>query len=197
MRITKVYTRTGDAGHTRLAGGAEISKADLRFEAFGTVDELNAAMGLVRTFAKQAAASGPVELARLDEMLHQIQNRLFDVGGELATPPESLHPQQSLVTPSDIKALENWIDELNEDLDPLTEFTLPGGGLVGAHFHQARTICRRAERRVVGLLAQDQDALPAKSAVLIMLNRLSDWLFVAGRWAAKTCDEPEFLWERR
>jgi len=196
MRITKVYTRAGDAGQTRLAGGTEISKADLRIEAYGTVDELNAIIGIVRTMIGQAQADAE-SLARLDAMLHQIQNRLFDVGGELATLPDALHPSQGLVTADDVTALEQWIDELNEDLGPLTEFTLPGGGPLGAFFHQARTVCRRAERRAVDLVQRDEAALREGSAVISMLNRLSDWLFVAGRWATKLCGEPEFLWERR
>jgi len=196
MRITKVYTRTGDAGRTRLAGGADISKADLRIEAYGTVDELNALIGIVRTCARQTSSDYP-EARRLDSALHAIQNRLFDVGGELASPPESIHPQQSLVRESDIKDLEDSIDGWNEDLDPLTEFTLPGGGMLGAYFHQARTVCRRAERRVVTLRLEEPTALREDSRVVAYLNRLSDWLFVAGRWASKTCCEDEYLWERR
>jgi len=193
MRITKVYTRTGDAGQTRLAGGSQISKADLRIEAYGTIDELNAVIGMVRsTVAGAEAAAGS-----LDQILHQIQNRLFDAGGELATPPEATHPDQSLVTTEDVTKLEASIDTLNADLGPLTEFILPGGGPLGAAFHQARTTCRRAERRVVSLVDQDPTSLLEASAVLAYLNRLSDWLFVGGRWAAKACSEPENLWERR
>jgi cob(I)alamin adenosyltransferase len=196
MRITKVYTRTGDAGRTRLAGGSEISKADLRIEAYGTIDELNAIIGIIRTMAGQAQAS-TVVLKRLDAMLHEVQNRLFDVGGELATPPEALHPSQGLVREEDVKVLEDWIDSLNEELGPLTEFTLPGGGPVGAFFHQARTVCRRAERRVIAMVNADPESLREGSLVIPIVNRLSDWLFVAGRWAAMTCSEPEYLWERR
>ena len=197
MRITKVYTRTGDAGTTRLAGGSEISKADLRIEAYGTVDELNALIGLVRTAgaaAKSTQADSDGALDRLDEMLHEIQNRLFDVGGELATPPEALHPEQSLVNATDVTTLETWIDSLNEDLGPLTELTLPGGGPVGAQQHQARTVCRRAERRVVSLDSEGKDSLREGTAVISWLNRLSDWLFVAGRWAASARDERELIW---
>jgi len=150
----------------------------------------------VRTCAKQTSSDYP-EARRLDSALHAIQNRLFDVGGELATPPDSIHPQQSLARESDIKVLEDSIDGWNEDLDPLTEFTLPGGGMLGAYFHQARTVCRRAERRVVTLCLEDPTALREESMVVAYLNRLSDWLFVAGRWASKTCCEEEYLWERR
>ncbi len=196
MRITKVYTRAGDAGQTRLAGGTEISKADLRIEAYGTVDELNAVIGVVRTLAGQVQ-NHKTEMGRLDRMLHRVQNDLFDVGGELATPAEALHPDQTCVGAAEVEALEGWIDTLNEDLGPLTEFTLPGGGPVGAFFHQARTVCRRGERRVVALCQEDPGALRDASSVVRYLNRLSDWLFVAGRWAAKTSGEPEFLWERR
>ena len=196
MRITKVYTRTGDKGQTRLAGGREIPKDDLRIEAYGTVDELNATVGLVRTAISQAHPD-LAALTVLDGMLHQIQNRLFDVGGELATMPDDLHPEQSLVTPADTADLEKWTDKLNDELGPVTEFTLPGGGPVGAHLHLARTVCRRAERRIVSLSSSGDAGLRPASAVIEWINRLSDFLFVAGRWAAKSCDAPEHLWERR
>jgi cob(I)alamin adenosyltransferase len=195
MRITKVYTRTGDGGSTRLVGGIEVSKAHARICAYGTVDELNAILGLARTFGNHAKTTKKVA-TKLDEMLHRVQNHLFDVGAELATPPAALHPDSPRVGLETVRLLETWIDSLNEDLGPLTEFVLPGGGPVGAFFHQGRTVCRRAEREVVSFCNQDPAALEPNSQVVQYLNRLSDWLFVGGRWAAKQLGEPEFLWER-
>lgn len=195
MRITKVYTRTGDKGTTHLVGGERVPKSHLRIQSYGTVDELNAILGLVRTFAGQTEGDASHQ-RRLDEMLHRVQNQLFDVGAELATPPAVMREDAPRVTADSVKQLENWIDSLNEDLGPLLEFVLPGGGPVGAFFHQARTVCRRAERDVVTYLGTDANGLAPDSCVVQYLNRLSDWLFVGGRWAAKQFGEAEFLWER-
>jgi len=192
MRISKVYTRTGDAGTTRLVGGREVSKNHIRLEAYGTVDELNAVLGIVRT-ENRLADSDKSKQERLETMLHRIQNDLFNVGSDLATLPADRWEGMVTVGGSDVERLENWIDELNEDLGPLKEFILPGGGRVGAFFHQARTVCRRAERRIVSLLEQEPDL---DMGTMRYLNRLSDWLFVAGRWAAKAHGEEEHLWDR-
>lgn len=193
MRITKVYTRTGDKGGTALVGGAKVPKNHVRIEAYGTVDELNAIVGLVRTFNGRSGASEDA-VARLEHMLHRIQNDLFDVGSDLATRPPDRWATMFRPGDAEVLRLEQWIDELNEDLGPLREFILPGGGPVGAFFHQARTVCRRAERRTVDLVEAEPDT---GGDALRYLNRLSDWLFVAGRWAAKALGEPEYLWERR
>ncbi len=192
MRITKVYTRTGDKGLTRLVGGQQVPKDHDRIEAYGTTDELNAIIGLIRTFNQRSGAA-PDAVARLDAMLHRIQNDLFNAGADLATMPKDRWEGMVLVRDEDVTRLENWIDELNEDLGPLKEFILPGGGPVGAFFHQARTVCRRAERRLVALQRAEPDLDPT---ALRYVNRLSDWLFVAGRWAAQALGEPEYLWER-
>ena len=192
MRITKVYTRGGDKGQTSLVGGQRVNKDHIRIDSYGTVDELNSIIGLIRTFNARSTAS-PEIISRLDAMLHQLQNDLFNVGSDLATPPAKRWEGMRLIGLEDITRLEHWIDELNEDLEPLIEFILPGGGPVGAFFHQARTVCRRAERILVRLLREEPNA---EDNTMKYLNRLSDYLFVAGRWAAKSLGEDEYLWDR-
>ncbi len=192
MRITKVYTRTGDRGLTRLVGGQQVKKNHIRIEAYGTVDELNAVVGIVRTWSARSGAA-PEVVARLDAHLHRVQNDLFDVGADLATPADSRWPNMNRVGDLEVERLEGWIDLLNDELPPLQEFILPGGGPVGATFHQARTVCRRAERQVLALMDVEEDV---GDGVMRYLNRLSDYLFVAGRWAAKAMNEPEFMWTR-
>ena len=193
MRITRVYTRTGDQGLTRLAGGQQLPKDHPRIAAYGTVDELNAVLGLVRTFNTRSGAD-PGAVQTLEAMLHQIQNDLFNVGSDLATLPGDRWEGMVMVADEDVVKLERWIDQLNEEIGPLREFILPGGGPVGAFFHQARTVCRRAERKLVTLQRED----PAvELRALRYLNRLSDWAFVAGRWAARALGEPEHLWEHK
>lgn len=195
MRITKVYTRTGDRGQTRLVGGAAVRKDAARIEAYGTVDELNAIVGLVRTWNHRSAGDGAPEdaIQRLDRELKAIQNDLFNVGADLATPADARWEGMHRVGQAEVERLESWIDGLNADLPPLKEFILPGGGPVGAFFHQARTVCRRGERRVLSMMDHETDV---GEGVLQYLNRLSDYLFVAGRWAAKALGEAEYLWER-
>ena len=191
MRITKVYTRTGDGGKTRLAGGQQVSKDSLRVEAYGTVDELNASVGLARAMngeGRHATAS----TAQLEQDLRWVQNKLFDVGSLLATAPGQTFKNMPTIKAQDAVRLERMIDRCQKDLAPLKEFILPGGGKVSAVLHQARTICRRAERICVRLAKEE--ALDAQ--IIKYLNRLSDALFVWARWVAKTQGEPEFLWER-
>jgi len=192
MRITKVYTRVGDRGTTRLVGGGEVAKDHVRIAAYGTVDELNAAVGMVRTENTRSDAE-PTVVVRLDAMLRAVQNDLFDVGADLATPAAARWEGMKRVGDAEVLRLEGWIDELNEDLPPLREFILPGGGPVGAWFHVARTVCRRAERALVRLMHSEDDV---GDGAMRYLNRLSDWLFVAGRWAARAHGEEEYLWER-
>ncbi|MEW6544998.1 MAG: cob(I)yrinic acid a,c-diamide adenosyltransferase [Nitrospirota bacterium] len=190
MRITKVYTRTGDAGKTRLAGGQQVWKDSLRVEAYGTVDELNASVGLVRVFNADLADSPARD--RLEGQLRWVQNKLFDAGGILATAPGQGFKNMPQVTAADVTALEKLIDECQKDLAPLKEFILPGGGKVPGLLHQARTVCRRAERVCVRL-AREETVNPL---ILKFLNRLSDALFVLARWVGSMNGEPEFLWER-
>ncbi|HQR13630.1 MAG TPA: cob(I)yrinic acid a,c-diamide adenosyltransferase [Nitrospira sp.] len=191
MRITKVYTRTGDAGQTRLAGGQQVWKDCLRVEAYGTVDELNASVGLVRAMNAEGGNTSPASV-QLEADLRWIQNKLFDVGSLLATAPGQSFPNMPKVTEADVTGLEQMIDRCQEDLAPLKEFILPGGGKVSATLHQARTICRRAERDCIRLSREEDVSAELNK----YLNRLSDALFVMARWVAKTQGEPEFLWQR-
>ena len=180
LRISKVYTRTGDAGETSLVGGRRVSKADLRVEAYGDVDELNSVIGLARVW---------LDDAEIDRTLGLIQNDLFTLGADLASPSDVQVPR---IDESFVTSLEQLADQFLEQLEPLKEFILPGGGRVAATLHQARTICRRAERICVRLAREE--TLDAQ--LIKFLNRLSDALFVWARWVAKTQGEPEFLWER-
>lgn len=192
MRITKVYTRTGDGGQTRLVGGQKVPKDHVRIEAYGTVDELNAVLGLARTFNGSSGAELDA-IRRIDEILARIQNDLFNVGSDLATRATDRWPGMFRVGDEDVTRLEGWIDALNDALPPLKEFILPGGGQVGAFLHQGRTVCRRAERRVWSLMQVEEDV---GEGCLRYLNRLSDLLFVLGRWAAKALQEEEFYWQK-
>lgn len=189
MRITRVYTRAGDGGRTRLVGGAEVDKDDPRIDAYGTVDELNAIVGLARTFNQRSGGDAAV-VARIEDELDLVQNDLFTVGTDLATRPGDRWAGMVRPTDEDCTRLETWIDAMNEDLPPLKEFILPGGGPIGAFLHQARTVCRRAERAVVHLARAEGDV----EGSLRYLNRLSDYLFVLGRWAARAHQEPEHQW---
>jgi cob(I)alamin adenosyltransferase len=191
MRITKVYTRTGDAGKTRLAGGQQVWKDSLRVETYGTLDELNAVVGVVRVMNAELSGSH-AQAEQLEGDLRWIQNKLFDLGGILATMPGQEFKNMPQVTGKDVTKLEKIIDRCQKDLAPLKEFILPGGGKVSGFLHQARTVCRRAERACVHLSREDWvDPVNIK-----FVNRLSDALFVLARWAAKTQGEPEFLWQR-
>lgn len=191
MRISKVYTRTGDAGKTRLAGGQEVWKDSTRVDAYGTVDELNSMLGLVRVSNEQASTNAEAS-EFIENILKWTQNKLFDLGGILATAPGESFPNMPTVTSEDVVHLEHLIDECQKDLAPLKEFILPGGGQISALFHVARTICRRAERLCVSLTKEES----VDKELVTFLNRLSDALFVFARWVAKKQGEPEFLWER-
>lgn len=189
MRITKVYTRMGDEGRTRLAGGEQVWKDSLRVEAYGTVDELSASIGVVRAFNVPGSISAS---ARLEEELRWIQNKLFDIGGLLATAPGRTFPNMPAVKPQHIVRIEKLIDVCQKDLKPLKEFILPGGGQVASLLHQARTVCRRAERICVRL-AREEAVAPD---IVRFLNRLSDACFVLARWIAHHHGESEELWQR-
>jgi cob(I)alamin adenosyltransferase len=176
----KIYTRTGDAGETSLFGGARVAKNDPRIEAYGTVDELNSVLGVVR-------ASWPA--SPIDALLHQVQADLFDVGAHLASPGTSRFPG---VDAARIEELERGIDAMTAELPPLTSFILPGGALPAAQLHVARTVCRRAERLVVAL----NDDTPATQSTIRYLNRLSDYLFTAARFANLKLGVEDVPWKR-
>jgi len=190
IRITKVYTRTGDKGETALVGGRRVPKDDPRIESYGTIDELNAVLGIVRA-CNDAAKPSPAT-KRLDQILRQIQNELFDLGSELATPPDAAWEGMIRIGPAQIAVLERTIDECQEDLQPLKSFILPGGGMIAAFLHQARTVCRRAERDILRLMHRE----PVGESALGYVNRLSDLLFVLSRWMSHRLGEPEYLWEK-
>ncbi|HEX6866215.1 MAG TPA: cob(I)yrinic acid a,c-diamide adenosyltransferase [Caulobacteraceae bacterium] len=183
VTLNRIYTRTGDKGSTRLATGEPVSKASLRVEAYGGVDETNACVGLARLHAE----------ADLDALLSRIQNDLFDLGADLATPEtgKDLGYEPLRITDGQVVRLESEIDALNAELEPLNSFVLPAGTPAAAHLHLARTVCRRAERACVALIEQDGKAVSA--AALKYLNRLSDLLFVAAR-SANDRGKGDVLW---
>lgn len=189
VRLNKIYTRTGDDGTTGLVGGERVGKDDARIEAYGTVDELNACLGMVRD-ANQRCNPVPQTAAELDAALVLIQQRLFNLGSSLATRLETRWAGQPLIVQADVDALEQGIDAMNAELQPLQSFVLPGGGPMAAPLHLARTVCRRAEREALRLSRVE----PVDACDLRYLNRLSDWLFVASRWVAHRTGEPEPLW---
>jgi cob(I)alamin adenosyltransferase len=185
VKLNKIYTRTGDKGTTALVSGPRRLKHDLRVEAYGTVDETNSAIGVARLHT-----SG---LEMLDAMLFRIQNDLFDLGADLATPetdePPAYEPLR--IVDSQVTRLENEIDDLNATLEPLTSFVLPGGNAAAANLHLARTICRRAERLMVELSVAEAEIVSPPA--LKYANRLSDFLFVAARFA-NDAGRADILW---
>lgn len=186
--LNRIYTRTGDGGETALGSGERVSKADVRIEAYGTVDETNTVIGLVRLHTKQA------ELLLLDEMLGRIQNELFDLGADLCVPDrgQKLEWEPLRILASQAERLEQEIDKLNETLSPLRSFVLPGGVAAAAYLHQARTVCRRAERLMVALKGVQGETV--SDAAMAYINRLSDFLFVASRWANAKAGDGDVLW---
>lgn len=191
MRITKVYTRKGDQGNTRLAGGQEIPKDALRLEAYGTIDELNSVVGLARSAVQGLIQEFP-RAQGVDKILEELQSRLFDVGAILATAPGQKLKHLPQISPQDIRQVELWIDAHQKDLKPLKEFILPAGSAPVVFLHQARTVCRRAERICVRL--HREEGVPPE--VLAYLNRLSDGLFVLARWMSGLQNGSETYWKR-
>lgn len=186
VALNRIYTRRGDAGETSLVGGQRIAKDSARIECYGTVDELNAWLGLARV-----SAAGDEALAELCGILGRVQHEMFNLGSVLATLPADLHPKQPRITSADIEQLEREIDSMNTPLPALRSFTLPGGCRLNAELHAARTVCRRAERLAVALSRAEE--VPPE--VIAYLNRLSDALFVWSRWVNHRLGIPEWLWE--
>jgi len=189
VRLNRIYTKAGDGGDTRLVGGQKVRKDALRIEAYGTVDELSACIGLARTALDVSGA--PAGAAELAAVLRRVQNELFNLGSDLATLAADRRPTQPVIEARHTSALEREIDGWNASLPELRSFVLPGGGFVAATLHLARTVCRRAERLIVRL----SDAEPIGPAVIPYVNRLSDALFVMSRHATRLYGEPEPLWE--
>ncbi|MFQ3586751.1 MAG: cob(I)yrinic acid a,c-diamide adenosyltransferase [Fimbriimonadaceae bacterium] len=176
----RIYTKTGDAGETGLIGGGRVAKHSLRITAIGEVDELNAAVGVARVHARESV---------LDETLGTIQNKLFDLGAELATPAGSRWAEDR-IHDSDVESLEKSIDDMTAELPELKNFILPGGTVLAAQLHFARSVCRRAERAV--LRAAEEEEL--RPQLLQYMNRLSDWLFVAARTANARAGVEDVKW---
>ncbi len=185
--MARIYTRTGDSGETGLFGGGRVRKDDLRVAAYGTVDELNAVLGVAR-----GTLSSEPKLAEIDQFVVRVQHQLFNLGAELATPQPAAHGT-NLVADADIAWLEQAIDGWEQSLAPLRTFILPGGSPATAHLHWARTVCRRAERLVVKLAANE----PLRGEVIRYVNRLSDALFVAARAANHLAGVPDVAWKQQ
>lgn len=183
-RLSKIYTRTGDSGTTGLGDGSRVAKDDLRIIALGDVDELNSCIGILRA---QITVSSIEDKATWDKSLSLIQHWLFDLGGEVCI------PNYNMVLPVAVEFLENEIDRMNEDLPMLKDFILPAGTLACSYAHQARSVCRRAERSLMTVHSRDQNI---QATSLQLLNRLSDWLFVASRTLQRAEGGSEVLWQK-
>lgn len=191
IRIDRVYTRTGDKGETGLAGGGRVPKDSPRIEAFGTVDELNCAIGLAAEELRQLPREeGGALRGEMEPLLERVQQKLFDLGAYLATSLEHFQEGMPSVSEADVKQLEAEMDRWENELPPLKSFVLPGGGRIGALLHLSRGICRRAERETLRLHRME----PLQKPAIPFLNRLSDWLFVASRIASRRLHAPELLW---
>jgi cob(I)alamin adenosyltransferase len=184
LALNRIYTKTGDQGQTHLAGGQRVSKDSARIECYGTVDELNAFVGM-------AAISALESVPTLAPILRRVQHELFNLGSILATQPEDVHPRQARITEAEVRQLEIEIDGMNENLEPLRSFVLPGGTRLNTELHVCRTVCRRAERLTVTLARQE--SIPPETVQY--LNRLSDAFFVWSRWVNHVLGVPEVLWE--
>lgn len=190
VALNRIYTKRGDTGETGLAGGQRVPKDSPRIEAYGTVDELNAVVGMAYTSAEQNIGQD-LRVGLLLAILRRVQHELFNLGSMLATLPQDLHPKQARITSAEIDQLEKEIDAMNEDLLPLRSFVLPGGTRMNAELHLARTVCRRAERLVVAL-AKIEEVQPE---AIQYLNRLSDAMFVWSRWINFVMRAPEVVWQ--
>ncbi|MBZ5611132.1 MAG: cob(I)yrinic acid a,c-diamide adenosyltransferase [Acidobacteriia bacterium] len=186
IALNRIYTKAGDKGETHLAGGQRVAKDSLRIECYGTVDELNAFVGMACVSAAEAEA-----VPQLAGILRRVQHELFNLGSILATRPEDVHPKQARITPAEIEQLEKEIDQANAELQPLRSFVLPGGSRLNTELHACRTICRRAERAAVRFSREEQ--IPPEAVQY--LNRLGDAFFVWSRWVNHVLGVQEVLWE--
>jgi cob(I)alamin adenosyltransferase len=184
IALNRIYTKAGDQGQTHLAGGQRVAKDSLRIECYGTVDELNAVVGMA------GVSSGDL-VPELAAILRRVQHELFNLGSILATQPADVHPKQARITSAEISQLEAEIDRMNADLAPLRSFVLPGGSRLNTELHACRTICRRAERIAVSLAREEE--IPPEA--IQYLNRLGDAFFVWSRWVNHMAGIPEVLWE--
>ena len=186
VALNRIYTKRGDAGETGLVGGQRVPKDNPRIETYGTIDELNAFVGLAAVSCSEDA-----RLAPLGAILLRVQHELFNLGSILATLPEDVHPRQPRVTAAEVTQLELDLDAMNQDLPALRSFVLLGGTRLNAELHVARTVCRRAERLLVTFARTE----PVPPETIQYLNRLSDALFVWSRWVNQVLGVPEALWE--
>ncbi|MDZ4838486.1 MAG: cob(I)yrinic acid a,c-diamide adenosyltransferase [Bacteroidota bacterium] len=177
----KIYTRKGDAGKTSLIGGVRVAKDNVRIEAYGTIDELNSYIGLVRDVCTDIVQA---------ELLYKIQNTLFDIGSHLAAHPEKSVMKLPDINQNEIDEMEQQMDIMNDQMPPLAHFILPGGHVHVSYCHLARTVCRRAERHIVSL----NKSRPVESLIMRYINRLSDYLFVLGRYYAHLLQVAEIMW---
>jgi cob(I)alamin adenosyltransferase len=186
--LNRIYTRTGDAGQTALGSGERVSKAHLRIQAYGTVDETNSTLGVVRLHTQSP------EMHKLDQMLARIQNELFDLGADLCVPDtgKDLGYEPLRILPKQYERIEKELDELNGELSALRSFVLPGGHPAAAHLHVTRTVCRRAERLIVELASHEGEHV--SEGAVAYVNRLSDFFFVASRWANAVSGAGDVLW---
>ncbi|MCB0328756.1 MAG: cob(I)yrinic acid a,c-diamide adenosyltransferase [Bdellovibrionales bacterium] len=186
VKLSKLYTRQGDSGETGLIGGVRVKKSNRQVEAYGDIDELNSWIGVLRACLKESSD------ITLQKSLPEIQQNLFDIGAELATPAESEWKSPSLISANEVTTLEKDIDAWTSEVPELKSFLLPGGGSQTTSFiHVARTVCRRAERSII-LLTED---LEVRAEVVQYINRLSDWLFALARVTAHRNGEQELLWD--
>lgn len=190
LALNRIYTRGGDRGDTSLVGGQRVPKDALRIECYGTVDELNAFLGVARTSVAELETKH-ARLRELEFALLRVQHELFNLGSILATLPEDVHPKQPRITAIEVQELETGMDRCNAELAPLRSFVLPGGSRLSAELHVCRTVCRRAERILVAL---NREA-PVPDDSIEYLNRLSDALFVWSRWVNHVVGAEEVLWE--
>lgn len=189
MRMDRIYTKTGDAGQTSLVSGERVAKQDPRVDAFGTIDELNSVIGLIRTWGRESSQASVREESAC--VMRQIQNDLFDLGAIVACSPVRVSAILPPFPETRTLFLERRIDHCQATLGALTSFVLPGGSMLNAYAHLARTVCRRAERELWRLHAES----PVPDGILTYVNRLSDYLFVYSRWVMRAAGQQEFLWE--